>query len=279
MLVTRTRKRDKCRRMAKTKATTMARKVFGSATGLIFPRHCPSCDEPVEADTEASGQCLCRACRADLMAIAEPFCKVCGEPFEGVVSSSFRCGNCAYRKFHFDFAIAGYRNIGPARELVHAFKYSKRVALRRELGRMLLRGFEDPRIDGSGSDAMLVPVPLHPRRKRERGFNQAEELAQIASKELGLPVLNALARLRYTETQVHMQRNQRLHNMRGAVGLKCPKRLLDRLAGATVYLIDDVLTTGATAQECARVLKKDAGAAKVVVVTVCRAAGFSKPKR
>jgi ComF family protein len=211
------------------------------------------------------------------MAIAEPFCKVCGEPFEGVVSSNFRCGNCAYRRFHFDFAIAGYRSIGPARELIHAFKYSRRVALRQELAHLLLRAFEDPRIDLS--DGVLVPVPLHPRKRRERGFNQAEELARVAAKQLGLPLLvSALRRLRYTNTQVHMHRNQRLHNMRGAVGLSRSSRICGKLAGATVFLIDDVLTTGATAQECARVLRKDGGAARVIVVTVCRAAGFSKPK-
>ena len=211
------------------------------------------------------------------MAIAEPFCKICGEPFEGVAGSAFRCGNCAYRKFHFEFAIAGYRSIGPARDLIHAFKYGRRFALRQQLGELLLRGFEDPRIAGR-SAGMLVPVPLHHRKRRERGFNQAEEIARVAAKELGLPVVNCLRRLRYTDTQAHMHRNQRLHNMRGAVGLARSERSRSRLEGATVYLIDDVLTTGATAQECARALKKEGMAGEVIVVTVCRAAGFSKPK-
>ncbi|MFT4546452.1 MAG: competence protein ComFC [Verrucomicrobiales bacterium] len=250
----------------------LAGRALRSATGLLFPPHCPACDQRPEGGESG----LCRECRASLMAIAEPFCKVCGEPFEGVISSEFRCGNCAYRKFHFEFAIAGYRSIGAARKLIHAFKYSKRVALRRELGGLLLRGFEDPRIDVSGG--ILVPVPLHPRKQRERGFNQAEEVAHVAAKELGIPVVNALRRLRYTDTQVHMHRNQRLHNMRGAVTLAKSKKKYDQLKGATVFLIDDVLTTGATAQECARVLKKEAGAEKVIVVTICRAAGYSKPK-
>ncbi|MGI9244680.1 MAG: ComF family protein, partial [Verrucomicrobiales bacterium] len=219
---------------------------------------------------------LCNGCSKQLVRVCEPFCKICGEPFDGVVSSWFRCGNCAYRKFHFEFAIAGYRSLGPARELVHSFKYSRRVALRTELGRMLLCAFEDPRMESS--DGMLVPVPLHPRRQRERGFNQAEELALVAARELGMPVVKGLRRVRHTETQVHMQRGQRLHNLRGAFGLSRSKSTRQRLEGATVFLIDDVLTTGSTAQECARVLKKEAGVRRVIVVTVCRAAGFSRPK-
>lgn len=253
---------------------SLAKRVFGGASGLLFPLHCPACDALLP---DGDSPRLCEPCQQDLMAIAEPFCKVCGEPFEGVVSSSFRCGNCAYRKFHFDFAIAGYRSIGPARGLIHAFKYSRRLALRQQLGGMLLHGFEDPRID-LHEGSMLVPVPLHHRKRRERGFNQAEEIARVAAAELGLPVVDALRRLRYTDTQAHMHRNQRLHNMRGAVGLARSKKVRKRLEGATVFLIDDVLTTAATAQECARVLKKDGKAAEVIVVTVCRAAGFSKPK-
>ena len=245
-------------------------RMLGGASDLLYPAHCPGCDARVANGSRG----LCRDCQGQLVAIAEPYCKVCGEPFDGVVGGGFRCGNCAYRRFHFDFAVAGYRSSGPARDLVHAFKYSRRVALRQELGQMLLRAFEDPRIDLCGS--MLVPVPLYHRRRRERGFNQAEEVALVAARQLGLPVVRGLRRLRHTAAQVHMQRDERLHNMRGAFGISPSKKIRAALDGTTVFLIDDVLTTGATAQECARVLKKDGGAAKVVVVTACRAAGFSR---
>ena len=253
----------------------LGKRMFSGATELVFPLHCPDCDGLIE---RGDAPRLCDSCRGELVAVAHPFCNVCGEPFEGVPSSEFRCGNCAARNFHFDFAIAAYRNSGPARGLIHGFKYSRRIALRAELGTLLLRAFEDPRI-GQLDGAMLVPVPLHPRKRRERGFNQAEEIARVASVELGLPVVNALRRLRYTDTQAHMQRNQRLHNLRGAMALSRRRQLSSAIGGATVFLIDDVFTTGATAQECARVLKQDGEAARVIVVTVCRAAGFSKPKR
>ena len=114
------------------RAVRLAGWVFDSASSLLFPPHCPHCRSALEGRERG----LCRDCRADLMPIAEPFCKVCGEPFEGVVSSEFRCGNCAYRNFHFEFAIAGYRGMGAARKLIHAFKYSRRIALRRELGEL-----------------------------------------------------------------------------------------------------------------------------------------------
>ncbi len=87
-----------------------------------------------------------------------------------------------------------------------------------------------------------------------------------------------LRRLRYTETQVHMQRSQRLHNMRNSIGLAKSEKIFTKIKGATIFLIDDVFTTGATAQECARVLKKEGKAKRVVVVTICRAAGLSRPK-
>jgi len=210
------------------------------------------------------------------MPITKPFCNVCGEPFDGSMTSDFRCGNCAYRTFHFEFAISGYRTMEPARHLLHRFKYGKRMSLRNELAEMLLAGFDDPRIDVSGG--MLVPVPLHHRKLRERGFNQSEEIARCAAKLLGLPLVSALKRVRYTETQAHMPRNQRLQNLRGAFALRGKSAArLAQLEGAKVFLIDDVFTTGATTQECARVLKKEADVESVIVVTVCRAAGLTKP--
>jgi len=247
-------------------------RLLGAASDVLYPNHCPVCDTLIEGGSPG----LCHSCSQHLVPISEPYCKLCGEPFDGVISSDFRCGNCAYRRFHFEFAVAGYRSVGPARDLVHGLKYSRRVPLRVALGRLLLRGFEDPRIEYSGG--MLVPVPLHHRRKRERGFNQAEELALVAARELGLPVVKGLRRVRHTETQVHMHRNQRLHNMRGAFDLAPSRAIRRRLQGATVFLIDDVLTTGSTAQECARVLKKEGGVAEVFVITACRAAGSSRPK-
>jgi ComF family protein len=111
----------------------------------------------------------------------------------------------------------------------------------------------------------LVPVPLHPTRQREREFNQAEVLASLAGARLGVPVDDCLERTRYTLTQTHFHRDERFENLEGAFAL----RRGAEVTGRDLVLVDDVLTTGSTADACARVLR-EAGASSVVVITVAR---------
>jgi competence protein ComFC len=129
---------------------------------------------------------------------------------------------------------------------------------------MLREGFGDARVRSLGVDS-IVPVPLHPTREREREFNQSAVLASVAAKRLRLPVEDCLKRTRYTSTQTHFHREERFENLAGAFALR---RGVDP-SGRNLALVDDVLTTGSTADACARVLK-DAGAAAVVVITVAR---------
>jgi len=172
--------------------------------------------------------------------------------------------NCGDREFSFDFATAAYRSRGVVRDLVHRFKYGKQMHLRHLLGRMLTEGFRDARLDALRPD-VIVPVPLHPARKREREFNQAEVLALLAGDRLGLPVEDCLRRTRYTRTQTNFHREERFMNLDGAFAL----RPGFRPKGRAVALVDDVLTTGSTAEACAKVLR-EAGASAVVVITVAR---------
>lgn len=172
--------------------------------------------------------------------------------------------NCGDRELHFDFATSAYRSRGAVRDLVHNLKYNKQLHLRHPLGRMLRQGFADPRVKALDLDA-IVPVPLHPSRQREREFNQAAILAAVACKRLSLPVVHALRRARYTHTQTHFHREERFENLDGAFVLERGVEL----AGKKLALVDDVLTTGSTADACARVLK-EAGASAVVVITVAR---------
>jgi ComF family protein len=129
---------------------------------------------------------------------------------------------------------------------------------------MLSEGFRDPRLHGQMPSA-LVPVPLHPARQREREFNQAEVLASLAGARLGVPVDDCLERTRYTLTQTHFHRDERFENLEGAFAL----RRGAEVTGRDLVLVDDVLTTGSTADACARVLR-EAGASSVVVITVAR---------
>ncbi|MEM7385050.1 MAG: hypothetical protein AAF514_08910 [Verrucomicrobiota bacterium] len=140
------------------------------------------------------------------------------------------------------------------------------MPLRLPLAHLLSRALEEPRIVGQ-RDWVLVPVPLHHRRKREREFNQAEELARFLAKSSGLPWVQALKRHRYTLTQTSLRRNERRENLNGAFSIR--SRGVGRIQDRSVLLVDDVFTTGSTASECAGVLR-DEGVKKVVVITVGR---------
>lgn len=173
----------------------------------------------------------------------------------------------------FDFAIAGYKAAGPLREMIHRFKYSRDLSLRAVLANALSQALREPRLAGEDlTQWLLVPVPLFPLRLIYRGFNQSWELCRVLSQATGIPTGQVLRRTRRTAAQATLHRKQRLENMRGVFALRRPMpwRPALNLAGRSILLVDDVLTTGATAHECAKVLKQKAGAAKVVVITAGR---------
>jgi ComF family protein len=151
------------------------------------------------------------------------------------------------------------------RQLVHEFKYGRRPYLRHPVGRWLVETMSDLRLQGRRFD-LIVPVPLHPARERERGFNQATLLAELLSDRIGLPVRLVLERARFTTSQTAHDRTERMKNLHDAFRLRKKMNVRD----LRVLLIDDVLTTGSTLSECARVLKK-AGALSVFAATAARA--------
>lgn len=244
-----------------------ARYLKDGLLGLIYPRACYGCETSI---AEQEGW-LCEDCLNQLHPITPPLCEVCGQPFSGDLTAGFQCSNCADRYLQFDFARAGYQSKDLARVLVHRFKYNGHFYLADLLGEMLNETLDDPRIADSDEDAewVLVPVPLHSRRMREREFNQAEELCREIARLRGLKMVNALRRTRYTRRQAMLERSERLTNLRGAFSISPKIRERDSIAEKRVLLVDDVLTTGATASECAQMLS-DAGALKVVVITVVR---------
>jgi len=160
--------------------------------------------------------------------------------------------------------VAIFRRRGWVSHLIAGFKYRDQLHLQTPLGLLLAEALEDDRLRSWDFDA-IVPVPLHPRRRRERGFNQAEELARGLSEVAGRPVHNLLERCRATETQTHFDRKDRMENLRNAFRLR-KNAVVKELR---LLLVDDVLTTGSTLDECARVLRK-AGAAEVRAAVVAR---------
>ena len=231
---------------------------FEAASGLVYPRHCAGCGSGINRGV------LCRRCARARSRLTGPRCAVCSQPYGGTVDPGFRCMNCGDLDLSFAFATSAFRSRGVVRDLIHRFKYGRQFHLRHLLARMLCEGFRDPRIARLSVDA-LVPVPLHPARQREREFNQSEVLAQLASARLRRPVMDCLVRRRYTVTQTHFHREERLENLRDAFALRSGFDV----DGLALALVDDVLTTGSTADACARVLMA-AGASVVVVITVAR---------
>jgi competence protein ComFC len=141
------------------------------------------------------------------------------------------------------------QSCGIVRDLIHRFKYGGEVWVGALLADFLTQGLRDPRLKGRSFDA-VVPVPLHPLRRREREFNQAEVLSRELARKNNLAFCEALERLRYTVTQTHFDRRRRMQNLRDAFGL----RRNVPVQGKDLLLVDDVLTTGSTLDECARVL-------------------------
>jgi competence protein ComFC len=234
--------------------------LFQAAISLLYPAACTICGKNVRA-----GAYLCDGCEAKIVRIVAPFCETCSEPFEGSITSGFTCANCAHRTIHFDAAVAAYRGRGIVREVIHEFKYGRQIHLRHLVARWLRAALDDERLRKTSFD-LIMPVPLHPARQRERGFNQASLLAELLSAETSIPSKPLLERVRYTTTQTALDRSERMENLHNAFRL----RKNSNVRGLRVLLIDDVLTTGSTLSECARVLKR-AGAISVYAATAARA--------
>ena len=231
-----------------------------SIASLFYPPYCVICAADVEFDYY-----LCDSCREKAPRIRAPFCATCSEPFSGAITDTFTCANCAHRSLHFEAAVAVYRSRGIVRRLVHQFKYGHQQHLRHPIAEWLWETLSDPRLRGRHFDT-IVPVPLHPARERERGFNQAALLAELLSKRTGIPLRNLLLRVRYTTTQTAYDRQERMENLKDAF---CLRKNAD-VRGSRMLLVDDVLTTGSTVSECARILK-EGGALSVHAATAARA--------
>jgi len=229
------------------------------ALDMALPPLCPSCREPL-----GDGIGLCASCWSKLSFIEPPYCARLGIPFlydpgPGLLSMEAIANPPAY-----DRARAAVRYDDVARALVHRFKYGDRLDLAPLMGRWMARAGGELL---AGADA-LIPVPLHWRRLWARRFNQSAALAGAIAQASGLPVLHsALKRVRATAQQVGLSKPQRAENVQGAFSVPAGEKGL--VAGRRLVLIDDVLTSGATVDTCARALLR-AGAAHVDVLAFAR---------
>jgi ComF family protein len=242
------------------RAADAVRAVLGTALDLALPPLCPACREPVD------GRALCPACWSKLSFITRPYCERLGIPFvydpgPGILSMEAIADPPAYRR-----ARAAVRFDEIARALVHALKYGDRLDLAPMMGRWVSHAGRELLAE---ADA-LVPVPLHWRRLWARRFNQSAMLAAAISAENSVPIAaGVLKRVKPTAQQVGLSRTERAANVQGA--FRVPPEGRGAVAGRRLVLVDDVLTSGATVDGCARALLR-AGAANVDVLIFARVA-------
>jgi len=235
-------------------------KFLSGLADLLFPPKCVICGAALESDG------LCDACLTQVSFIEHPMCPRCGMPYpveEGVDHLCSDCINDIGGGRHFSVA----RSVGIYKdnilELVHRFKYGRKLSAGRFLGSMMAARAETL-FDIRDYD-VVIPVPLHREKLKQRGFNQSLLLAREIAGEFDLPVdLGALKRVRDTGPQVSLGGDKRRENVRGAF------EAADLIKGKKVLLIDDVLTTGSTVRECSRALVEK-GALTVAVYTAARA--------
>jgi ComF family protein len=229
--------------------------------GFVYPEICQLCGE--QRATAREGY-VCGRCWSHVRFIKPPFCERCGLPFEGDLTAPFECANCREMELHFSAARSAVVARGAALDVIHRYKYQRALWFEPFLAGLLLREAA-PALRGQHWD-LIVPVPLHPLKQREREFNQAERLAVQLGAAANIRVnKKLLRRVVFTSTQTRLTRQQRAANMRGAFAMR-NGALLD---GERVILVDDVFTTGATTSACAQALLA-AGAADVCVWTVAR---------
>lgn len=244
-----------------TPAATQAQSWLNKGLALLYPEVCQVCK--AEPATPCDGF-VGRKCRGQVRYIRPPFCDRCGLPFEGAIDSAFVCANCQDLTFHFTCARSAVVAKGMVLEVIHRFKYSRALWFENFLADLLVR--EAAPVLRQEPWDMLVPVPLHPLKEREREFNQSARLARHLSRATNIPCEEGiLRRAKPTGTQTHLNREQRAANMKSAFAVRPGASLAD----SRIVLVDDVLTTGATTNDCARALRH-AGAAEVCVWTVAR---------
>ncbi|MFH1079973.1 MAG: ComF family protein [Pseudomonadota bacterium] len=228
---------------------------------LVFPPRCMACGMLLAGPGDAS---FCGACFSAIRFIAPPLCPCCGIPMAGA-GADHLCGDCLLSRPSYVMARAVARYDSVMQDAIHVFKYKEKITTGEILGKMMADhiypGFS------MANHTLIVPVPLHPKRLRERGFNQAVILARKISTRFSIPLdYLTLRRHVFTEPQVGLGKEQRTANIRDAFAVRSGKKV----EGQRIVLVDDVYTTGSTVKECAGVLMTH-GAAEVSVLTLARA--------
>jgi ComF family protein len=233
--------------------STLAKTSFNSLVCAFLAPGCAVCDAILDNPIDG---CVCRNCWASIRPITPPVCNTCGAPLARTLPI---CATCRGREsiIHRARAVGEYE--GALREIIHALKYNGRHSLARPLAALM----RERGMDILGTADGVVPVPLHWRRTYHRGFNQARMLAR----HLGIPVIDALVRRHHTRPQVELAADRRHSNVVNAFAVR--RFYSSRIEGKRLVIVDDVSTTGATLDACAKVLA-EGRAAEISALTAAR---------
>jgi ComF family protein len=236
--------------------------IFARFIDIIYPPRCHICRSFISDDKGHTH--FCSDCLESVAVIRPPLCTICGIPFYSFSDENHPCERCLRKRPFFDQLRAPYLYQGGIMEAIHQMKYGSKPYLAESLG-ALLASFANDRLEDYGR-GLIIPVPLHPKRLRERGYNQSLLLARAMSPLLGMEIdLLSLRRVKYTKSQTGLNSEERKRNVLGAFALERKKEFKRQ----SIILVDDVATTGHTMNECARVLKA-AGCEKVLCLALAR---------
>ncbi len=238
------------------------------ARHFLYPQECCLCGCWVRHDDPRP---VCADCLTSLDPLGEPVCPVCGIPVPAdILGIGHVCSACRERSPSFDRARAWGLYGGALREVIHQFKFEGLRHLSLPLGELLAQTFQEQ--FSEDTPELLVPVPLHPHRYRERGYDQTMLLARRLSALVGLPVDRSIRRARHTAPQFGLDLSSRRRNLRGAFSLQRGHPLEDR----RIVIVDDVMTSGTTVEELGRELRRSGRVAWIGVLTVARVFHYSE---
>jgi len=233
---------------------------------LLYPPRCGVCNRFCD-------DAICHECKGRWNLLSHPYCRWCGKPFDPRAKSSPLCGFCLQGRYKFDYARSAVIYEGFGRETVHAFKFRRKPRLAQPMGELMAEVLNRALNGENGllpspwrRPDTIIPVPLHFKTQRDRGYNQSALLAEVVGRIHDIPVAtDLLVQVRPMKPQATLGESERWENVKGAFDVA--KRQM--VKGMVVVIVDDVMTTGATLNECAKVLKS-AGAKEVYCLTFAR---------
>jgi ComF family protein len=234
---------------------------WSNLVDLIYPKYCQICSQSI-SDTQFESVCV--GCLEKISVNSSPLCLKCGQKLENSRLQENGCKSCRNKNYFFDRALSVCEYSGVVKKCIQLFKYKRKLKLGRNLSKIMIKFLKD-HVNAQTID-LITAVPLHRTKLKERGFNQAEVLAENIRLNLNLPAtFNNLRRLRKTRSQYQLPVEKRRLNLQGAFDCSDKTVFKDK----TVLIVDDIFTTGSTLNECSKVIKS-AGAKKVYTLTMAR---------